>query len=99
MQETQETRVRSLGWEDPLEEEMATHSSILAWKNPRDIGAWQATVYGDKKSWTQLNIHAERRVGRKKKQRGRFIFISALVFILYSRIPALPIYRIQELFH
>ena len=28
----QETRVRSLGWEDPLEEEMATHSSNLAWK-------------------------------------------------------------------
>ena len=32
MQETQETWVRSLGWEDPLEEEMNTHSSILAWK-------------------------------------------------------------------
>ena len=32
MQETQETLVRSLGWEDPLEKEMATHSSILAWK-------------------------------------------------------------------
>ena len=32
MQETQETRVQSLGWEDPLEEETATHSSILAWK-------------------------------------------------------------------
>ena len=31
----QETRVRSLGWEDPLEKEMATHSSILAWKIPR----------------------------------------------------------------
>ena len=30
----QETRVRSLGWEDPLEEEMATHSSILAWEIP-----------------------------------------------------------------
>ena len=30
----QETRVRSLGWEDPLEEEMATHSSILAWDFP-----------------------------------------------------------------
>ena len=30
MQETQETQVQSLGWEDPLEEEMATHSSILA---------------------------------------------------------------------
>ena len=30
----QETRVRSLGWEDPLEKEMATHSSILAWRVP-----------------------------------------------------------------
>ena len=30
-----ETRVQSLGWEDPLEKEMATHSSILAWKIPR----------------------------------------------------------------
>ena len=34
MQETQEMWVRSLGWEDPLEEEMATHSSIVAWKFP-----------------------------------------------------------------
>ena len=32
MQEMQKTRVRSLGWEDPLEEEVATVSSILAWK-------------------------------------------------------------------
>ena len=36
----QETRVRSLGWEDPLEREMAAHSSTLAWKNPMDGGAW-----------------------------------------------------------
>ena len=34
MQETQETWVRSLGQEDPLEEEMATHSSVLAWRIP-----------------------------------------------------------------
>ena len=34
MQEMQETWVESLGWEDPLDEEMATHSSILAWKVP-----------------------------------------------------------------
>ena len=34
MQEMQETRIRSLDWEDPLEEEMATHSNILAWKIP-----------------------------------------------------------------
>ena len=40
-----ETRVQSLGWEDPLEEGMATHSSILAWRIPVDRGAWQATVH------------------------------------------------------
>ena len=34
MQETQETQVPSLGWEDPLEKEMATYSSILAWEIP-----------------------------------------------------------------
>ena len=42
----QETWVRSLGWEDPLEEGMATHSNILAWKIPMDGGAWRATVHG-----------------------------------------------------
>ena len=40
----QETWVQSLGWEDPLEEEMATHSSILAWRIPIDREAWRATV-------------------------------------------------------
>ena len=45
-----ETWVRSLGWEDPLEEGMATHSSILAWRIPRDRGAWWATVHGVSKS-------------------------------------------------
>ena len=39
MQETQEIQVQSLGQEDLLEEEMAIHSSILAWKNPMDRGA------------------------------------------------------------
>ena len=34
MQEVQETQVRSVGQEDPLEEEMATHSSVLAWRIP-----------------------------------------------------------------
>ena len=34
MQKTQETQVRSLGWEEPLEEGMATHSTILAWRIP-----------------------------------------------------------------
>ena len=34
---------------------MVAHSIILAWKNPMDRGAWQATVHGVAKSWTQLN--------------------------------------------
>ena len=42
----QETWVLSLGWEDPLKEGMATHSSILAWRIPMDRGALQATVMG-----------------------------------------------------
>ena len=37
-------QVRSLGLKDLLEKEMATYSSILAWRIPMDIGAWQATV-------------------------------------------------------
>ena len=38
----QEIQVQSLGLEDALEKKMATHSSILAWKNPMGGGAWQA---------------------------------------------------------
>ena len=41
-----ETWVRSLGCEDPLQEGMATHSSILAWRITMDRGAWWATVHG-----------------------------------------------------
>ena len=51
----QETRLLSLGQEDPLEKGMATHSSILAWRNPMDSGAWQAIVHGVAKSKTQLS--------------------------------------------
>ena len=50
-----ETRFQSLGHEDPLEKEMATHSSILAYKNPMDGEAWQARVHGVTKSQTQLS--------------------------------------------
>ena len=49
-----ETWVRSLGREDLLEEGMATHSSILAWRILTDRGHWQATVHGVAKSWTRL---------------------------------------------
>ena len=51
----QETWVQSLDWEDPLEESMATHPSILAWRIPMDRGAWRVTVHGVAKSQTQLS--------------------------------------------
>ena len=51
----QKTWVQSLNWEDPLEEGMATHSSILAWRIPMDREAWQATVHGVTKSQTRLS--------------------------------------------
>ena len=50
-----ETWVRSLGWEDPLEEGMAIHSSILAWRIPMDRGAWQTAVPGIEKRGTLLS--------------------------------------------
>ena len=52
----QETWVQSLSWKDPLEEEMATHSSILAWRIPMDRGARQAIVHGVPESQTRLSI-------------------------------------------
>ena len=55
----QETWVRFLGWEDPLEEGMATHSSILAWRIPINRGTWQATIHGVTKGWTQLSDSAQ----------------------------------------
>ena len=67
MQETQETQVWSLGWEDPLEESLATHSSILAWKIPwteepdglQSVGS-QQTGY----NWT--HIHTKTCIIKKK---------------------------------
>ena len=50
----QERPVQSLGREDPLEKQMATHFSILPWKIPWTEGAWQATVHGVTKSRIQL---------------------------------------------
>ena len=51
----QETWVRSLAWEDPLEEGMATHSSILAWRIPKDRGARRATAHWVTESRTRLS--------------------------------------------
>ena len=50
----QEMWVQSLGWERPLEEGMATHSRILAWRISMDRELWWATVHRVAKSWTRL---------------------------------------------
>ena len=51
----QETQVRFLGQEDPLEKEMATHSSILAWKIPQTKEPERLQSIGSLKNWTQLS--------------------------------------------
>ena len=50
----QETQVQSLGWEDPLEKEMATHSSVLAWRIPWTEEPSRLQSMGSK-SWTGLS--------------------------------------------
>ena len=54
-----ETWVRSLGWEDALEEGKVTDSSVLAWRIPMDRGAWWAAVHGAAKSRAQLSDEAQ----------------------------------------
>ena len=54
MQETLEIRVRFLGWEDPLEKGVATHSSISCLENPVDGGAWLATVH--ERPFSSINL-------------------------------------------
>ena len=50
-----ETWVQSLGWQEPLEEGMETHSSVLIWRIPMHRGAWRVTVHGVAKRRTRLS--------------------------------------------
>ena len=74
------TWVQSLGWEDPLEEGMATHSSVLAWRICMDRGAWWATAHGITQSWstqhqTRLRSWQVEKLGFECKQLSFIIFI------------------------
>ena len=62
-----ETWVWFLGWRGPLKKEMASYSSILAWKNSVDKGVWQATVYGDAGSQIQLSVRAHTPTGPEER--------------------------------
>ena len=78
MQEPQERQVQSLGWKDPLEEEMAAHSSHSCLENPMDRGAWRATVHGVTNSQTQ----------RKQLTRTHAQSLSLIQFFVTPRTPA-----------
>ena len=62
MQETQETQVRSLGQEDALEEGMATHSSILAWKIPWTEEPGRLQSIGSQRVTTEASEHTHMKV-------------------------------------
>ena len=84
----QETWVRSLSWDDPLEEGMAVHSSILAWRIPMDRGAWRATVHEVPKSWTRLKrlrTHALAHLyGVDADGKYNYYFFLKIFTVLYS---------------
>ena len=72
MQEMQETQVQSLSWEDPLEEEMATHFSIFAWEIPwtKQLGGVQSM--GSQKNWIRLSDQpTTKTVDYKGKESGK----------------------------
>ena len=74
-----ETWVQSLVWEDPLEQGMTTHSSILAWRIPLDRGPQQATVHGVTKSQTRLSDYAH-----TQKKRIYFLKIDLKYYDKYA---------------
>ena len=84
----QETRVRSQGWEDPLEEGTATHPSILAWRIPMDRGAYGPTVHGVTKSRPRL-----KRLGTGSRESARQLprrLLLSEVLLLGVRTPREP---------
>ena len=62
-----ETWDRPLGWEDPLEEGMATFSSILAWRIPMNRGAWRAIVHEVAKSWTWQHLSTAQHMRERRE--------------------------------
>ena len=95
----QETLVRSLGREDPLEKEMAIHSSILAWRIPwrEEPGRLQATGL---QSRTRLSYFTETRQYAPHKEKDTLIHnYSAVIYLSKSMIPLhyLPVFSFCQL--
>ena len=75
MQETQETGVRFLNEEDPLEEGMATHSSILAWRILWTKEPGGGTVHGVAQSQIRLSLHAAHEGVRAQPRPGQMTYL------------------------
>ena len=72
---TQETRVQALGWEDPLEKEMAIHSSIIAWKIPWTEEPLGYSLWGRKELDTTERLQYVSKVQKAKfTELGRFVY-------------------------
>ena len=65
MEEVQETQARSLGWEDPVEEETATHSSTLAWRIPMDRGGHCSPCGPKDRETVRAAVHVVLKTGRQ----------------------------------
>ena len=83
-----ETWVLSLGWEDPLEKEMATHSSSVLTGNPMDRGAWWATVHGVAKSWTWLSDFTSLPLVLESQQGSSIVYLieQSITFLVYFNL-------------
>ena len=71
----QETWVQFLGWDEPLEEGMATHSSTLAWRIPMDRGAWRAIVYEVAELDLTERLSTESKAQKKKRKHSTISII------------------------
>ena len=94
----QKTWIWSLGWDDPLEEDMVTHSNILAWRIPMNRWAWQATVHRghkelDMTEW--LNTHITQHYPKKKKkERKSQTKITSIIKHLFPSVFSLAVINI-----
>ena len=89
-----ETWVQSVDWEDPLEEGMATHSSIHAWRIPMDRGAWWATVHGVTKSQTWIST-AQHRNHVPPVQKASHSAFSCISLLWAQRPNSLRVWRLS----
>ena len=76
VQGTKETRVRSVGWEDPLEVEMATHSSILAWEIP-----WTVEPGGLQSMASQKSQGHD--LMTQKQQRSLILIVTVIITVVF----------------